>query len=209
MFTHLRSLACTAGLLLSPAFAAAQVYLPGSAPPVPGSALANTSQVYYYFNGVPYYQGFYYPGPQANYPGPLDDLFRTPLGLDIPSMIVISPPVSTGVGTRKVTTTAEPVTTTAAGSTDTSTLNATLDISLPAQAELYVQGKKTSQTGSKRHFTTPPLDQEQRYQYRIKATWSEDGQDRVVERTVILTPGVHTRLSILGSTAAPNKSSSQ
>jgi hypothetical protein len=122
MFRHIRSTLCTAALLLSPAVASAQVYLPASAPPVPGSALANTSQVYYYSSGVPYYQGFYYPGPQGYYPGPLEDQFRTPLGFDIPSMIVIAP--SAGSAVPAGTTTAATVmpTITAAAPTENAVL---------------------------------------------------------------------------------------
>jgi len=187
MFTHLRSALCTAALLLSPAFARAQVYLPASAPPVPGSAQANTSQVYHYFNGVPYYQGFYYPGPQGYYE-PLGTVYRTALGFDIPSLIVIAPPVTT--------TASGPVATSVAAPARTET--ATLNVRLPAQAELYIQDKKMGQTGVNRTFVTPPLAEGQTYLYRIKAVWSDNGYKREVKRTVIVAAGDHASLTILG-----------
>lgn len=187
MFTHFRSMLCLAILLLSPALAPAQVYLPASAPPVHGSAQVNTSQVYHYFNGVPYYQGFYYPGPEGTYQGPLDNLFRTPLGFDIPSLIVIAPPVRT--------TTIETTTVVVAPQTGT----ATFEVRLPAEADLYVQDKKMSQTGSDRYFVTPPLAEGQTYAFRIRAVWSENGYEREVNRTVVLAAGEHKSLMILGT----------
>jgi len=186
MFTHVRSSLCTAALLLSPVFAHAQVYLPGSASPVPGSAQANTSQIYHYFHGVPYYQGFYYPGPQGYYE-PLGSVYRTALGFDIPSLIVIAPVTATASG---------PVATSVAAPARTET--ATLNVRLPEQAELYIQDKKMGQTGANRTFVTPPLADGQTYLYRIKAVWSDNGYKREVKRTVIVAAGDHASLTILG-----------
>jgi uncharacterized protein (TIGR03000 family) len=181
--------------LLTPAFAAAQVYVPPTAAPFPGSAQAGTSQLYHYFNGVPYYQGFYYPGPTGTYPGPLDDLFRTPLGFDIPNLIVLTPAVPP-TATEAVATT---VTT---APTDT----ATLDIRLPADAELYLQGRKSSQTGSERYFVTPPLAPGQIYTCRIKAVWYENGRNREVNRTVDLIAGDHSSLTLLAGSGDNSES---
>ncbi len=191
MFTHLRSSLCTAALLLTPVLAHAQVYLPGSASPVPGSVQANTSQIYHYFNGVPYYQGFYYPGPQGYYE-PLGSIYRTALGFDIPSLIVIAPSVTA--------TPSGPVATTVAAPARAET--ATLNVRLPEQAELYIQDKKMGQTGANRKFVTPSLAEGQTYLYRIKAVWSENGYEREVKRTVIVAAGDHASLSILGAADA-------
>jgi uncharacterized protein (TIGR03000 family) len=184
MFMHLRSVICGAALLLTPALAAAQVYVAPAAVPFPGSAQAGTSQVYHYFNGVPYYQGFYYPGPTGTYPGPLDELFRTPAGFDIPNLIVVTPVV--------------PPSATGAAVATPATETATLDIRLPADAELYLQGKKSNQIGSERYFVTPPLEPGQTFTCRIKAVWREDGRDREVVRSVVLAPGDHSSLTLLG-----------
>jgi uncharacterized protein (TIGR03000 family) len=187
MFMHLRSVIGGAALLLTPALAAAQVYVAPAAVPYPGSAQAATSQVYHYFNGVPYYQGFYYPGPAGTYPGLLDELFRTPTGFDIPNLIVITPVVPSSATEAVVATVPTPATETA-----------TLDIRLPADAELYLQGRKSSQTGSERYFVTPPLAQGQTFTCRIKAIWREDGRDREVVRTIVLASGDHSSLTLLG-----------
>jgi len=103
---------------------------------------------------------------------------------------------------------APPVTTTASGPVATSvaaparTETATLNVRLPAQAELYIQDKKMGQTGVNRTFVTPPLAEGQTYLYRIKAVWSANGYERVVKRTVIVAAGDHASLSILGAADA-------
>jgi uncharacterized protein (TIGR03000 family) len=179
MLSHLRWTIGVALLLASSTLAQAQVYGPASATPFPGSAQAATSQIYHYFNGVPYYQGFYYPGPAGSYPGPLD--FRTEAGFDIPRLIVISPraPEDTTVSAPEATVT--PLSLAAQ--------TATLDVRLPAGAVLYIQGKKTKQTGSERHFVTPALEAGQKYRYTLKAEWSENGHTKAVERHVFLRGG--------------------
>jgi uncharacterized protein (TIGR03000 family) len=67
--------------------------------------------------------------------------------------------------------------------------SATLDVRLPAGATLYIQGYKTKQTGSDRHFVTPPLAEGQTYRYTLKAIWSEDGRSKEVERQVVVHGG--------------------
>jgi len=183
MLSHLRWTIGVALLLASSTLALAQVYGPASATPFPGSAQAATSQIYHYFNGVPYYQGFYYPGPAGSYPGPLD--FRTEAGFDIPRLIVISPRVP------EDTTVSAPEATVTTQSLPAAPQTATLDVRLPAGAVLYIQGKKTSQTGSERHFVTPALEAGQKYRYTLKAAWSENGRAKEVGRHVFLRGGEH------------------
>jgi uncharacterized protein (TIGR03000 family) len=64
-----------------------------------------------------------------------------------------------------------------AGGDDT----AKITVSLPADAELYVDGHETKETGPERDFVTPPLARGTDYSYSIRAVWTEDG--RPVERT--------------------------
>jgi uncharacterized protein (TIGR03000 family) len=182
MFIRLRWVAGVMVLLASSAVSQAQVYGPASAIPFPGSAQAATSQIYHYYNGVPYYQGFYYPGPAGNYPGPFD--FRTEVGFDIPPLIIISPRVVDGTATGPAAT-VPPVLLSAPPQT------ASLDVRLPASATLYIQGQKTNQTGRERSFTTPPLEEGQPYRYNLKAVWSENGRVHEVERHVIVRAGGH------------------
>jgi uncharacterized protein (TIGR03000 family) len=58
---------------------------------------------------------------------------------------------------------------------------AQLNVSVPADAEVWVQGMKTSRTGTFRQFVSPPLEPGSNYTYEIRARWMQDGQ--VVDRT--------------------------
>ena len=49
-------------------------------------------------------------------------------------------------------------------------------VRVPAEAELWFDGEKTSQSGTFREFVSPPLSPEQTYAYQIRARWTEDGQ---------------------------------
>jgi uncharacterized protein (TIGR03000 family) len=52
---------------------------------------------------------------------------------------------------------------------------ARLRVRLPANAELLIDGKKTTSTGAVREFQTPDLDPERIYSYLVRARWVEDG----------------------------------
>jgi uncharacterized protein (TIGR03000 family) len=49
-----------------------------------------------------------------------------------------------------------------------------------ADAEVWVEGRKTQRQGTVREFVSPPLDPSRRYVYEVRARWMEDG--RPVER---------------------------
>ncbi len=53
---------------------------------------------------------------------------------------------------------------------------ATVEVSTPAGTILTVDGKRTSQTGTYRLFTTPPLATGQSYHYTIEATFMRGGK---------------------------------
>lgn len=54
---------------------------------------------------------------------------------------------------------------------------------LPANAELWFNGTKTTQTGSQREFYSPVLTTGKHYSYEIKATWLKDGERMEQVRT--------------------------
>jgi len=58
-------------------------------------------------------------------------------------------------------------------STTTDT-TAHIDVRLPASAEVWVEGAKTKQTGSLRHFVSPPLTPGQDFTYDIRARWTDE-----------------------------------
>ncbi|HTU17630.1 MAG TPA: TIGR03000 domain-containing protein [Gemmataceae bacterium] len=53
---------------------------------------------------------------------------------------------------------------------------AQLHLRLPADAQLTVEGQKTRQTGSLRHFFSPPLERGKSYHYTFEWTYSKDGK---------------------------------
>jgi uncharacterized protein (TIGR03000 family) len=52
-----------------------------------------------------------------------------------------------------------------------------IDLQVPADARVWFDGEKTSQTGTQRQFVTPPLIQGREYTYEVRAAWKEGGRD--------------------------------
>jgi uncharacterized protein (TIGR03000 family) len=59
--------------------------------------------------------------------------------------------------------------------------SAHIRVEVPANAEVWVEGYKTSQTGPVRDFVSPPLDPRKKCFYTVRARWTEGG--RAVEQT--------------------------
>jgi uncharacterized protein (TIGR03000 family) len=81
---------------------------------------------------------------------------------------------------------------------------ALIDVRLPADAELWFQGVKTSQLGAFRRFVTPPLDPDRNYGYDVRATWTENGRTVTQERHVRINAGDHVVLDLTQPPAAPS-----
>jgi uncharacterized protein (TIGR03000 family) len=58
---------------------------------------------------------------------------------------------------------------------------AMIEVRVPADAQIWFDGKSTSLTGTERTFRSPPLQPGQYYSYEVKARWTENGKD--IERT--------------------------
>jgi uncharacterized protein (TIGR03000 family) len=79
---------------------------------------------------------------------------------------------------------AVPQTTTSSSSYQGEPENAArIEITVPTDAELWFDGKKTKQTGPVRHFATPPLFPGQMYSYDVRATWKDEKSGATVTRT--------------------------
>jgi uncharacterized protein (TIGR03000 family) len=61
------------------------------------------------------------------------------------------------------------------------TNTALIDVSVPADAAVWIDGNPTTQTGATRAYVTPALTPGQKYSYELKARWMENGQP--VEKT--------------------------
>jgi uncharacterized protein (TIGR03000 family) len=75
-----------------------------------------------------------------------------------------------------------------------------LDIRVPSNAEVMVGGEKLSGSGTTRRFTSSGLTTGQNYEYKVKATWTENGKQMTKERTVQAQPGQRTSVDLTTET---------
>jgi uncharacterized protein (TIGR03000 family) len=64
-----------------------------------------------------------------------------------------------------------------------------IDVRIPANAEILFEGQKTTQTGPRRLFVSPPLAPGQNFTYEILAKWMENGREVTQSRKVPVTAG--------------------
>jgi uncharacterized protein (TIGR03000 family) len=74
---------------------------------------------------------------------------------------------------------------------------AVLIVRLPADAELYVAGIKSTQTGASREFASPPLAPGKKFSYQVKAVWRKDGKEIVRLEKAIVRTGETTQVDLL------------
>jgi uncharacterized protein (TIGR03000 family) len=63
---------------------------------------------------------------------------------------------------------------------------------VPAEAEVWIEGDKTSQSGTMREFVSPPLAPDNNYTYEIRAQWMENGKPVDQTRKVTVRAGALT-----------------
>jgi uncharacterized protein (TIGR03000 family) len=56
-----------------------------------------------------------------------------------------------------------------------------IDVTVPADAQIWFDGSPTVQTGEQRQFVSPPLHPGSTYVYRVRVRWTEGG--RPIEKT--------------------------
>ena len=78
-----------------------------------------------------------------------------------------------------------------------------IDVSTAANAEISFDGAKTTQTGSRRSFVSPPLKPGSEYTYDIKAKWMENGREVSQSRTIPVRAG--QRLTVDLTQASPRE----
>jgi len=62
--------------------------------------------------------------------------------------------------------------------------SAMLHVRVPGNAQVWVEGEATRQSGPERDFVSPPLQPDKTYQYEIRARWMQDGKPVVRTKTV-------------------------
>jgi uncharacterized protein (TIGR03000 family) len=81
---------------------------------------------------------------------------------------------------------------------------ANLTVMVPADAQLTVDGVKTTQKGETRKFISPPLQAGKRYVYTLRATWMESGKEVEVKRDVRVEAGKETKVDLREEEKKPN-----
>jgi uncharacterized protein (TIGR03000 family) len=130
----------------------------------------------YGYGGYGYGGGYYDPGyaaPVYTYPS------YVPVPVEVPVPVPsYTPPMTPaqvqtpGTGDRAP---ADPV--------------AHLQIKLPGDAELWIEGEKTKQSGDTREFTSPELTAGQTFVYEMKARWTEGGKEVIKTKRIPVQAG--------------------
>lgn len=81
-----------------------------------------------------------------------------------------------------------------------------INVSVPANAEIWIEGKKTAERGTVRQFISPPLTAEREYSYDIKARWMEEGKEVTRSRRLTVHAGDVVNLSFGSGTASRSRS---
>jgi uncharacterized protein (TIGR03000 family) len=66
---------------------------------------------------------------------------------------------------------------------------ARVTVNVPADAEIWFEGTKTTSTGSVREYRSPPLEPGSTYTYEIRARWNENGHEVDQTQKVGVTAG--------------------
>ena len=76
---------------------------------------------------------------------------------------------------------------------------ARVNVLVPSDAVLTIQGQRMTQTGSYREFVSPRLVPGQDYTYTLRATWNDNGREASQERTVHVTAGSRVDVDLMNA----------
>jgi uncharacterized protein (TIGR03000 family) len=77
------------------------------------------------------------------------------------------------------------------------TVAASLEVHVPAEAEIWFDGARTQQSGAVRVFVSPPLPAGKEYVYEVQARWKQDGRDVVQRQEVAVRAGQRVRVDFV------------
>jgi uncharacterized protein (TIGR03000 family) len=77
-----------------------------------------------------------------------------------------------------------------------------INVSVPANAQIWVEGKRTTDSGAFRQFISPPLPPGREFSYDIKVRWTEDGKEVTRSRHITVHAGDVVNLSFNSGTAS-------
>jgi uncharacterized protein (TIGR03000 family) len=88
--------------------------------------------------------------------------------------------------------------------------SARLTVKVPADADVWIDGTKTTSSGTTRAFESPLLEAGYRYSYEVRATWKENGHQVTQTQTVPVSPGMSAEVIFLAQpTPAPQPSATK
>jgi uncharacterized protein (TIGR03000 family) len=105
---------------------------------------------------------------------------------------VVGPPSSPNLGSNGNTTRRESENSSSRNGRRTT---AYIDIRVPANAELWFGGVKTSQTGRVRRFISPPLTPGKDFAYNVRVTWTANGKKVTKRQRIVVRAGEWVRLN--------------
>jgi uncharacterized protein (TIGR03000 family) len=79
-----------------------------------------------------------------------------------------------------------------------------IEVWVPADAAIWFDGARTTQTGTVRQFVSPPVTPGHDYTYVVRATWQENGREVTQSRRITVHAG--DQVSIAFPEAVPPKS---
>jgi uncharacterized protein (TIGR03000 family) len=77
-----------------------------------------------------------------------------------------------------------------------------LEVRVPANAEIWIDGARTMQNGPVREFISPPIEPGRSYAYELKMKWTENGAERERVRNVSVRPGQLVRVDLTQASEA-------
>jgi uncharacterized protein (TIGR03000 family) len=77
-----------------------------------------------------------------------------------------------------------------------------LNVQVPADAQVWIDGYKTTQTGTLRHYTSPPLTPGTNYSYDIRARWMDNGKPVERDKKVAIHAGEEINMNMMEVSAS-------
>jgi uncharacterized protein (TIGR03000 family) len=71
-----------------------------------------------------------------------------------------------------------------------------LEVRIQPDAELWIEGAKTVQSGDLREFISPPIQPGRSYTYEMRVKWMDNGQERTQTRQIKVEPGRLVRVDL-------------
>jgi uncharacterized protein (TIGR03000 family) len=82
---------------------------------------------------------------------------------------------------------------------------AVIEVKVPADAAIWIDGRTTRQAGTVRRFETPPLEGNAKGVYVIRAQWARQGKEVIRTRQVRVAPGARLTVDFLAAEVAKNR----